>query len=232
MVTCKRTYRTFTYREAVLRICCDRFDLVTAEVVRQRGILEEYIRRQPEFKHSFGPIDLLADAPEIARQMARAAQLVGVGPMAAVAGATAQFAAEAALAAGVAEVVVDNGGDIYLKAAESVVVSLGTGTAGLAARLAFSIEPHETPIAICSSSGKMGHSTSLGQCDLATVVAKDAALADAAATQAANLVKTVGDVDATLEHIVGIEGVAGVVIVKDDRVGLAGRLPQLVKAQA
>jgi ApbE superfamily uncharacterized protein (UPF0280 family) len=164
--------------------------------------------------------------------MAHAAQLVGVGPMAAVAGAMAQFAAEAALAAGPVEVIVDNGGDIYLKAAESVVVSLGTGTAGLAARLAFSIEPQETPIAICSSSGRMGRSTSLGQCDLATVVATDAALADAAATQAANLVKSVDDVDAALERIAGIEGVAGAVIVKDDRVGLAGRLPRLVKAQA
>jgi hypothetical protein len=78
----------------------------------------------------------------------------------------------------------------------------------------------------------MGHSTSLGQCDLATVVATDAALADAAATQAANLVKSVDDVDAALERIAGIEGVAGAVIVKDDRVGLAGRLPRLVKAQA
>ena len=78
----------------------------------------------------------------------------------------------------------------------------------------------------------MGHSTSLGQCDLATVVAKDAALADAAATQAANLVRTVDDVDAALQRIAGIEGIAGVVIVKDDRIGLAGRLPQLIRSDS
>ena len=231
-VACRRTYQSFTYREAVLRICCDRFDLVTAEIVRQRGILEEYIRRRPEFKHSFVPVDPLPDAPEIARQMARAARLVGVGPMAAVAGAMAQCAAQAALSAGAAEAIVDNGGDIYLRTVEPVVVGLGTGATGLADRLAFSIEPHETPIAICSSSGKMGHSTSLGQCDLATVIAQDAALADAAATQAANLVRTVDDVDAALERIAGIEGIAGVVIVKDDRIGLAGRLPQLIKSHS
>ena len=70
---------------------------------------------------------------------------------------------------------------------------------------------------------------SLGQCDLATVVAKDAALADAAATQAANLVRTPEDMDAALERIAAIEGIAGVLIVQDDRVGLAGRLPRLVK---
>ena len=75
----------------------------------------------------------------------------------------------------------------------------------------------------------MGHSTSLGRCDIATVVARDAALADAAATQAANLVKNVDDVDRAIERIAAIEGVEGVLIVKDDRVGLAGRLPPLVK---
>jgi ApbE superfamily uncharacterized protein (UPF0280 family) len=77
----------------------------------------------------------------------------------------------------------------------------------------------------------MGHSTSLGACDLATVVAKDAALADAAATQAANLVNSEEDVNSALESIAAIEGVDGVVIVKAERVGLAGKLPPLVKIQ-
>ena len=225
----RRIYRTFTYCEAVLRICCSQFDAVTAEIVRQRHILEDYIRRDPEFQRSLVPIGLQADAPEIARHMAWAADLVGVGPMAAVAGAMAQWSAKAALAAGAEEAIVDNGGDIYLKAVEPVIISLGTGTAKLADRLAFQVEPDETPISICSSSGKMGPSMSLGLCDLATIVAKDAALADAAATQAANLVRTPDDVDAALERIMAIQGIAGVLIVKDDRIGLAGRLPRLIK---
>jgi ApbE superfamily uncharacterized protein (UPF0280 family) len=75
----------------------------------------------------------------------------------------------------------------------------------------------------------MGHSKSLGNCDLATVVAKDAALADAAATQAANLVKTEDDMNPALERIAAIEDIDGVLIVKNDRVGLAGKLPPLVK---
>jgi ApbE superfamily uncharacterized protein (UPF0280 family) len=225
----KRTYRTFTHHEAVLHICCDQFDVVVAQIVRQRRILEEYIARHPEFQSALEPIDLRADAPQVARHMAWAARRAGVGPMAAVAGAMAQIAAEAALAAGAEEAIVDNGGDIYLKAVEPVVVALGTGTTRLADRLAFSVEPHETPISICSSSGKMGHSMSFGLCDLATIVAKDAALADAAATQAGNLVKTIDDMDAALERILRIDGVDGVMLVKDDRVGLAGHLPQLVK---
>ena len=72
---------------------------------------------------------------------------------------------------------------------------------------------------------------SLGDCDLATVVARDAALADAAATQAANLVKQESDIDKALEAIMAIAGIAGVLIVKNERVGLAGQLPPLVKVR-
>jgi len=228
-VTRKRTYRTFTHREAVFRICCEQFDAATAEIVRQRRVLEEYIDRHPAFRQSLKPLALRTQAPEVAQRMAQAARLVGVGPMTAVAGAMAQCAAEAGLGAGAPEAIVENGGDIYVRAVEPVVIGLHTGTAELADRLAFSLQAHDTPISICSSSGKMGHSMSLGECDLATVVAKDAALADAAATLAANLVRTVGEVDQALERIVGIEGIDGVLIVKNDHVGLAGRLPPLVK---
>jgi ApbE superfamily uncharacterized protein (UPF0280 family) len=227
----KRTYQTFIHREAVFRICCREFDAVTAEIVRQRRILEDYIDRHPEFRSSFGPVELCADAPEVAERMARAGRLVGVGPMAAVAGAMAQCAGEAGLAAGAPEAIVENGGDIYVRAAEPVLIGLGTGRAELGDRLAFSLEAHDTPISICSSSGRMGHSRSLGRCDLATAVAADAALADAAATQAANLVRTVEDVDSALERIVAIEGIKGVMIMQNDRVGLAGKLPPLVRIQ-
>ena len=232
VVSEKRTYRTFTHKEAVFRICCERFDAACAEIVRQRQILEDYIAGDPAFRRSLEPVGLHADAPEVARRMARAARLVGVGPMAAVAGAMAQCAAEAALEAGAPEAIVENGGDVYLQAAGPVTIRLHTGTAELGDRLAFSLRADDTPISICSSSGRMGHSMSLGECDLATVVAKDAALADAAATLAANLVKTVGELDPALERIAGIEGVDGVLIVQHDHVGLAGRLPPLVKTRS
>jgi ApbE superfamily uncharacterized protein (UPF0280 family) len=181
------------------------------------------------FRDSFKPIELLDGAPEVAKRMARAAYLVGVGPMAAVAGAMAQCAVEAGLKAGAPEVIVENGGDIYLKAIEPVVISLNAGIAKLSNQLAFSLQPDDTPISICSSSGQMGHSKSLGKCDLATVVARDAALADAAATQAANLVKEEEDVNPALQQIAAIEGIEGVLIVKNERVGLAGNLPPLIK---
>jgi len=225
----KRTYKTFIHKEAVFRICCESFDAVTAEIVRQRKILEDYIARHPEFQTSFEPIGLLPDAPPSAQQMACAADRVGVGPMAAVAGTMAQLAAQAGIKAGAEEVIVENGGDIYLQVDQPVIIEIFAGSDKLPGRLGFSLKAEDTPISICSSSGKMGHSTSLGQCNLATVVSKDAALADAAATQAANLVRTAEDIESTLNQIAAINGAEGVLIVKDENIGMAGKLPPLVK---
>ena len=225
----QRTYREFTHKEAVFRICCEAFEVVTAEIVRQRKILEDYLDRHPEFKAAFEPVALLADAPPSAQQMALAADRVGTGPMAAVAGTMAQLAAKAGIKAGADEVIVENGGDIYLQTKESVVIGLYPGAGELAGQLGFSLKAEDTPISICSSSGKMGHSRSLGQCDLATVVSEDAGLADAAATQAANLVQTIRDVEPTLNRIVALEDVEGILIVKDEHIGMAGHLPPLVK---
>ena len=223
-----RTFRRFTHLGAKFRIATRHYGALTAEIVKHRRILEDYIRRQPDFGTSLQPIDLLGRAPEVAVRMARAARAVGVGPMAAVAGAMAQLAAEAALSAGDREVVVDNGGDIYLRVAEPIRIQLETGEAGLKDRLGFLFEPDDTPVSVCSSSGKMGHSLSLGQCDLATIVADDAALADAAATLAGNLVTKPTDIESAMERVMSVPGLRGVLLVKDNRVGLMGKLPRLI----
>ena len=227
-----RTYRRFEHKGAAFRICCSAMDAVEEAIVRQRAILERYIERHPEFGSSFLPLEPLSSAPECACRMSAAARLVGVGPMAAVAGTMAQLAVEAGRAAGADEAIIDNGGDIFISSCQPVTVGLFGGQGKGVNRLAFSIEPEELPLAVCSSSGTMGHSTSLGNCDLATVVSKDASLADAAATQAANQVKNTEDMDAVLNTTAAIQGVTGVLIVKGDRVGMAGALPALCRPGA
>ena len=224
----KRTYHRFAYKGANFRIGCPLAERVEEEIVRQRELLEAYIARHAEFATALAPLAAAPDAPEVARRMARAAEAVGVGPMAAVAGTMAQLAAEAAIARGADEAVVENGGDLYLLCRRPIVVGLYAGDSPLSDRLALKIEPGDTPRAICSSSGTMGHSLSLGRCDLATVTARDASLADAAATLAANLVRAPADIDSALERIAGIEGVDGVLLVQGDRLGIAGRPGELV----
>lgn len=224
-----RTYHTFRYKDSNFRLSSDLVTVVCAEIVRQRELLEAYIVRQPEFRSSLIPLGLLPGAPEIAEAMARAAELVGVGPLAAVAGAIAERGARAALAAGAKEAIVENGGDIYAMSAEPLIVGLHGGPDSPVNGLAFRLDAADLPRAVCSSSSRMGHSLSLGSCELATVVARDAALADAAATQACNLVCDAGDLDRALETIAAIPGVDGVLIANGGRVGLLGELPELVR---
>ena len=161
--------------------------------------------------------------------MAAAARAAGVGPMAAVAGAMAQAAVEAALAAGAAEAIVENGGDLYLASPREVVVGLYAGDHPLSGRLAFRVEAARMPLSICSSSSRLGHSFSFGDCDLAAVAAADGALADAAATLAGNSVRGPADVPAALEKVAAIPGVLGVLIIQEGSVGLKGDLPELVR---
>lgn len=230
-MSAKRIYRKYAYRDANFNICCDEFDVVTAEIIKQRNILEEYIMGHSEFAETLEPLAVVPGAPDVAQRMAAAADVVGVGPMAAVAGVMAQMAAEAGLAAGAPEAIIDNGGDIFIFARDPVTVRLYAGRGSLGGNLAFRVEADDTPLAVCSSSGKMGRSMSLGDCDLATVVSKDAGLADAAATLAANLVRVKEDIEHALNFINAISGVDGVLIVKDDAVGLQGRLPELIRGK-
>ena len=147
-----RNFQPFSFREASFRICCTEFEAVTAEIVRQREILESYIEQHPQFGSSFVPVEVLPGAPEVAIRMAAAAQLVGVGPMAGVAGIMAELGARAGLDAGAAEVIVENGGDIYASLSEPATIGIYSGDANIDRKLAFSLQPGQTPIAICSLS--------------------------------------------------------------------------------
>jgi hypothetical protein len=226
-----RAYTAFQWKEAKLRICSSRSALIIEEVKRLRSTLEDYIERQPDFQTTLVPIELLSGAPEIALRMAKAAALCGVGPMAAVAGAVAQMTVEAALAAGAGEAIVENGGDIFLVSTDAVFVGLYAGDHPLSGRLAFRVEPGIMPLSVCSSSSRFGHSLSLGDCDLATIVATDGSLADAAATMAGNLVKSAADVEPALAKVSAISGIRGALIIKEDRVGMTGDLPPLVRCE-
>ncbi|MFC1815286.1 UPF0280 family protein [Thermodesulfobacteriota bacterium] len=226
---CLRDYHKFSYKGANFRICSDRYDHIVNEIIRQRRILSDHIIRQPEFLTALTPIALLPDAPMIAKRMHEASLETGVGPMAAVAGVTAQMSAEAALEAGGREAIVENGGDIYITSGSDVVIGLYAGENPLSGKLGLSVGVEDMPIAVCSSSGKMGHSLSLGDCDLATVTSDNAALADAAATLACNLVTSSDQINSVLEKIIRIPGIQGILIVKDDKIGVSGNLPRLVK---
>lgn len=226
-------YSEFTHKGAKYRIGAVHPEIVQDEIVRLRLQLETYIDVYPDFKNSFIPVEPIAGAPPIALEMHRAAQLTGVGPLAAVAGAIAERAARAAVRAARREterdVIVENGGDIFIISDREVVVSLYAGDTPLSQHLAFKIPPGDTPLAVCSSSATMGHSKSFGRADLVTVVAAHGALADAAATALCNKVRWSGDIDTVLESGIEIPGLKGILIVYGERVGMIGEIPELVR---
>jgi len=230
-----RTFHKFSYRDADYRIYTSNLDLVTDEIIKQREILEKYIITNPEFLKSLSPVPSLTEfAPEIAKRMQKAGLFTEVGPMAAVAGTIAQLGVESCTASAKgydsnqSETIVENGGDIFMFLKKELILGIHSGVKALEGKLAFLIQPDITPMAVCSSSSTMGHSLSLGNCNLATVFAKSAALADAAATKACNMVKKEEDIQKALNAISTIPGITGLVIIKDEKIGIAGEVPEIV----
>jgi ApbE superfamily uncharacterized protein (UPF0280 family) len=192
-------------------------------VTKYRDMLEGYIAQHPSFLTSLEPIAVEDDAPAIVSEMAEAARKAKVGPMAAVAGAIAEFVGNKLIALS-PEIIIENGGDIYIKSLKKRLIGIFAGRSPLSGRIALEINAEETPLGICTSSGTVGHSLSLGKADAAVVLSKSATLADAAATAVGNVVVQPADIPRGIELARGIDGVTGVIIIKDDKMGLWGEI--------
>jgi ApbE superfamily uncharacterized protein (UPF0280 family) len=159
---------------------------------RFRTVLEELVAELPALRR---PIDACLPVFDgaVAKRMADAVwphRAVFVTPMATVAGAVADEVL-AALVCGrsLRKAVVNNGGDIAFHLAAGETLSTGV-VADIAAPAldALSSIGYEDPARGIATSGWRGRSQSLGIADAVTVLARDAAAADAAATLIANAV--------------------------------------------
>ena len=192
-------------------------------VLRQRRYIEETIRQHPVFAESLVPWRTGDPLPPIAADMIRAGQAAGVGPMAAVAGAIAHRVGESLLDIS-RQVVVENGGDVFLSTVSPVVTGIYAGRSPLSLKVGIRVGGDNRAIGICTSSGTVGHSLSLGHADAVTVVAPGCALADAAATATANRVHTRTDIEDAIHFARTIEAVEGVVVILGGRIGAWGNL--------
>jgi ApbE superfamily uncharacterized protein (UPF0280 family) len=192
-------------------------------VIKHRKPLEAYIKQHPLFLHSLEPCSVEEDAPAIVAVMAQAAWIASVGPMAAVAGAIAEAVGKDLLAC-TQEVIVENGGDLFMKISRARLIGVYAGESPFTGKIALEINPEETPLGVCTSSGTVGHSLSFGVADAVIVLSCSAALADAAATAIGNRVKSIGDIDVAIEQAQAIDGLDGVVIIKGDRIGMWGKV--------
>jgi ApbE superfamily uncharacterized protein (UPF0280 family) len=192
-----------------------------------RHQIEGYIKANPLFQTSLVPLCADQLAPRIVQEMLAASQRAGVGPMAGVAGAMAEFVGQALLAF-TPEVVVENGGDIFLKADTERKIGIFAGKSPLSMKVGIRVPPERMPAGVCTSSGTVGPSLSLGKADAVCIISPSATLADAVATALGNMVQGKRDIERALEAGHKITGVEGVVIIVADALGAWGEY-ELVK---
>jgi len=204
------------------------------EQERLYSLLSDHITRYPSFASSLDPLPMpdVPDslAPEVAI-MYKCAQASETGPMSSVAGLFAEAAGKAILgledrsAEGAAlpdscELIVENGGDLFVRNLENLVVVIHAGDSALSGKLGLVIPPGQW--GICTSSGTLGHSFSKGNADALTIVSRATPLADAWATALANQVRGKEDIPPLLGRIAEIPEILAGVIIAEGELGIRG----------
>ncbi len=230
----KRTYRNFTgiddlvqfnvvVQETDLQIYASRpLQKITRDLIlKHRGFIEKYIAIYPEFLKTLVPWHPDDFAPQIVGKMIDAGRKADVGPMAAVAGAVAEFVGMDLLSY-TDEVVVENGGDIFFKTNKLLAVGVYAAGSPLSLKMGLRIDSRDKPVAVCTSSGTVGHSLSFGKADAVCIVSDSCPLADAAATAVGNRVKGKKEIQDAIDFGKMIEGVMGIVVIIGENAGFWG----------
>lgn len=232
-------YEERTYRHQILNVELEHYNVTVLQtdlfvssdrnekeyvrqcVIRYRGFIESYIKSHREFLTSLVPVQEDRFAPQIVAEMIEKSRLVNVGPMASVAGAISQYVGTDMMKRS-NNVIIENGGDIYLKTENDAAVGLFAGGSPLTDKLRLKIRKEDMPLGICTSSGTVGPSLSFGKADAVCVKSKSAVLADAAATALGNKVKSMNDIKSALNYGSNIPGVIGIAIVVGSHLGAWG----------
>ncbi len=205
-----------TARETDLQVLANKpvpKEFIEERIRAYRWDIENYIIKEHRFLTALKPIPVELTAPGIIKEMAQHAKAANVGPMATVAGAIAEFLGNDLLKKGYRQVIIENGGDIFIKTTKVRAIGIYAGSSKLWNKLRLKIKPKDTPMGICTSSGTIGHSLSFGCADSVIILSKNTALADAVATATANLVTTKKDLQKAVDFARGIKGVLGVIII-------------------
>lgn len=232
----QRVYRNLTQQEnqPVFKVVVKETDLYvyapkhlekTARdlILECRGYIESYIKRYPAFAKALTPWTLNSPEPLIIQDMCMAGQRAGVGPMASVAGAVAEYVGKGLLSH-TDQVIVENGGDIFIKNNASLVVGIFAGQSPLSLKVGLRIDSGDKPVAVCTSSGTVGHSLSMGNADAVCVVSDSCPVGDASATAIGNQVKSEADIPGSVDFGKTIPGVTGIVIIKEDKFAAWGNV--------
>lgn len=204
-----------------IRASSDLSEIARGFTIECRSQIESYISQNPSFASSLKPLPVAKGAPPIVIEMAYTSRKFGIGPMASVAGAISRFVGSRLLKH-TPEVIVENGGDIFINSLKSRVVAIYAGNSPLSGKIGLELKGANNPLGICTSSGTVGHSLSFGKADAVVVIAESATLADAAATAIGNIIIKPEDIPSGIELARKYSDIIGVVIIKDNRLGVWG----------
>lgn len=204
---------------------CDKMaSFALNKLIELRHTLETHITAYPKFASSFTPLSPKTSATAFIQQMYSAAQIAQTGPMAAVAGIFSECMGKAIQNEfDIQEIVVENGGDIYLSLINNLALSVYAGKSPLSGKVGLEINAADTPLGICTSAGTVGPSISFGKADAVMVACHDTALADALATAIGNKVKSANDIETQLEIIETQPEILSLLIIADGKIGLKGK---------
>lgn len=193
-----------------------------ASVLNLRKEIEDYIKKDRSFYTSLEPVEVDTSAPDIVKAMAEAAKKAGVGPMASIAGAIAEFVGRDLMQFS-GEVIVENGGDIFIRTRVPRRVGIYAGEdSPFTGKIAVEVKPTENGTGVCTSSGTVSHSLNFGVADAVCILSDNTALADAVATIAGNAVKNKDDIEKGIGIAKAIDGIKGVLIIVKDKMGTWG----------
>jgi ApbE superfamily uncharacterized protein (UPF0280 family) len=187
------------------------------------SVLESHMKEDPSFKKSLSPVESKPQYHYVIKTMCAKSALFNVGPMAAVAGAVCDFIASG-LDSFCRCLIIENGGDVYIKSDKDIDVGVYLRNRHFADKIYLRIKADDMPCGLCSSSGSFGHSLSMGKSDLVTILAESTISADLAATSVANNINSPKDILKTINSYKTIKGIKGILIIKDDKLGIWGNI--------
>jgi len=180
---------------------------------------------------SLDPIKVEYEAPSVVKLAAEAAEIAGVGPMAAIPGALAEVAVREMIRQGALVNVIENGGEIAGLSSLPINVAIYAGSSPLSGYVGFQLIPDDFPVGVATSSATVSHALNFGKADAAVVIADSASMADAAAKAVCNAVQ--GDdeeasVQSGLEVAETLSPVRSAIVIRGKHIGTVGKLPTLL----
>lgn len=215
-----------SFKESDLLICSDNEiakEKAQGVLVKYYEQVEKYIMENPLFLTSLSPLEIDQAAPAIIKEMLEASQVTGIGPFSSVAGAVAQYVGEELLGY-CQEIIVENGGDIFLKINQDKIIGVYLGQELKVNNINLKIKKRGQAFGVASSSSSLGHSLNFGKADLVSVVAKNIIIADGFATAISNRIKKIEDVNKILAEVKDKFPIEGLLVAFEGKIFLWGDL--------